>query len=216
MEVGRPKKISDQKSFLAAFSSVPPENTPTIAGQIGSKGRGLRLKKLAEVGRDELLAAASKLWEAGEKHWARAKDAGKLFKAIDAKIRAQAEYVVWRDSVVVPSQKSGGRISVRNSGLPESDPGTFIAHKWRKKFCSDGAVDDDKLTRVINDAQTRCLRVCEQENANTIRGTEGTGENEWFTPADWIARARGRGRAPTVGARGLRPQRRLVPPGGNA
>jgi hypothetical protein len=51
--------------------------------------------------------------------------------AVEAKLRAQPKYVVWRDSVVVPSQKSGGRISVRKSGLPEADPGAFIAHKWR-------------------------------------------------------------------------------------
>jgi DNA N-6-adenine-methyltransferase (Dam) len=128
--------------------------------------------------------------EASEKLWTRAKNAEKLFTAIEAKLTAQAEYVVWRDGVVTPSQKSGGRISVRKSGLPEADPGAFIAHKWRKKFCSDGAIDEDKLGRVINEAQSRCLRVCEQQNANTIRGTEGTGEFERYTPQAYVEAAR--------------------------
>ena len=43
-----------------------PISAPTIAEQVGSKDRGLRLKKLAEVGRVELLKAATTLWEAGK------------------------------------------------------------------------------------------------------------------------------------------------------
>jgi len=60
------------------------------------------------------------------------------FEAISAKIEAQADYVCWRDRVVVPSQKVGGRISVLKSGLPAADPGTLTAHRWRKRFCLAG------------------------------------------------------------------------------
>jgi hypothetical protein len=45
--------------------------------------------------------------EAAERHWKRAKDAEQLCTAIDRKIDAQADYVEWRDGVVVPSQKAG-------------------------------------------------------------------------------------------------------------
>ena len=71
--------------------------------------------------------------------------------------------------------------------MPEADPGAVIAHRWRKKFCTKGEIDDakieaharkivtlldeGKLNRALADAQSRCLRVCEQENANTIRGS---------------------------------------------
>ncbi len=81
--------------------------------------------------------------EAAEKHWRRAKDTGQLFKAIEAKINAQAEYVVWRDSVVRPSQELSGAgrgkgfkgINDRKSPkLPEGDPGAVIIHRWRKKL----------------------------------------------------------------------------------
>ena len=39
---------------------------PTLAAQVGSKQRGTRLKQLAEVSRNELLSAATALWEAGK------------------------------------------------------------------------------------------------------------------------------------------------------
>jgi hypothetical protein len=52
--------------------------------------------------------------EAGEKHWRRAKDATKLFAAVEAKIDAQADYVVWRDRIVVPSQ--AGRAGTWKTG----------------------------------------------------------------------------------------------------
>ena len=131
----------------------------------------------------------------------RAKDAEKLLAAIETKIRAQAEYVVWRDSKVIPSQKSGGRISVLQSGLPEADPGAVVAHRWRKKLCSDGAIDDDKLGRArilavlsgqewrrgcpqvrIGTAEGECLAVCRQvgfgEASSASRGLAVSGAIE--------------------------------------
>jgi phage N-6-adenine-methyltransferase len=149
--------------------------------------------------------------EAAEKHWARAKDAAKLCEAIEQKINAQADYVVWRDGVVEPSQKTGGpgrgkRVSeLRPHNLPDADPGKRVIHRWRKKLClknEDGRTVKDaakvartvkdvvKITEALIDAQHRCVRICEQENANTIRGTEGTGEFERYTPAKYIEAAR--------------------------
>ena len=88
-------------------------------------------------------------------------------------------------------------------------PGDFLAHRWRRKFCTKGEVDDAKvaahakkivglitlvdeakLARAIEDAQSRSLRICEQENANTIRGTEGTGEFERYTPLKYVEAVR--------------------------
>jgi N6-adenosine-specific RNA methylase IME4 len=49
--------------------TIPPNGTvspPTLAEQVGSAQRGVRLKQLAELSRDELLSAASTLWEAGK------------------------------------------------------------------------------------------------------------------------------------------------------
>jgi ParB family chromosome partitioning protein len=142
------------------------------------------------------IAAAS----AGEKHWARAKDATKLFEAIEIKIIAQAEYVVYRDGTVVPSQKDPGLrgkragIKALKSPLPAADPGSVTAHRWRKRLCTkngDGTeIDEEKLAAALNDARLRSVRICEQQKIGTIRGTEGTGEFERYTPAKYIEAAR--------------------------
>ena len=154
--------------------------------------------------------------EAAEKHFARAKDATQLLKAIEAKLRAQAKYVVWRDGVVVPSRERGSsgvkgrRISAPKSDLPAADPGDVTAHRWRKRLCKkvpNGTVADDAkiekvarkfvtvmddllLNEALEEAVHRCQRVVEFENVTTIRGTEGTGEFERYTPAFYIEAAR--------------------------
>jgi hypothetical protein len=156
--------------------------------------------------------------EAAEKHWRKAKDFTKLFEAIEAKIKAQAEYVVWRDSKMVPSQERGGtganqhkksaRVEIDRSELTAADPGNDIAYRWRKKLCTlvdqivDGetkkrgkrktrtVIDEDKLLTTLEDAQARALRVCEQQPTGTERGTGGTGEFLRYTPAAHIEAAR--------------------------
>jgi hypothetical protein len=70
-----------------------------------------------------------------EIHFKRAKDQTKLFEAIKRKINAQADYVVWRDGVVVPSQSlpgagrgKGKMVSEpKSSKLPAADPGDVVA-----------------------------------------------------------------------------------------
>lgn len=135
--------------------------------------------------------------EAGETHWRRAKDASKLMAAVEAKIEAQAEYIVWRDGVVVPRNPRGAnqhkKVDFRSeTNLPAADPGAVVAHRWRKRLTSkhDGKTvrDEERIARVLDDARLRCVRICEQDS--TIRGTEGTGENEWFTPAEYVELAR--------------------------
>jgi phage N-6-adenine-methyltransferase len=153
--------------------------------------------------------------EAAEKYWRRAKDATKLYAAIEAKLKAQAEYVVWRDRAVMPSREKGGsgsnqykkigRVAVRGPDLPESDPGKRVVYRWRKRLCANSKgmtiaddekikratiVDADKVARVLEDAGQQCQRIVEQQNANTVRGTEGTGEFERYTPAEYIEAAR--------------------------
>ena len=130
--------------------------------------------------------------EAGEKHWARAKDPSKLFDAIAAKVKAQAEYVCWRDRKR-RQEKPAGRVEEKNSRsraarLPEGDPGQDIIDRWRKSFCLKGetgtVIDQEKMRLALDDAQARALRVVEQQPKGTERGTAGTGEFERYTPAD--------------------------------
>jgi hypothetical protein len=134
--------------------------------------------------------------EAAEKHWRRAKDATKLCEAIDKKLEAQADYIVWRDGL--PKNKGGrGRKTDfgTENGLPEADPGDLVAHRWRKRLThkddeGNTVRDDEKLDRAKADAKQRSVRICEQQKMGTIRGTEGTGEFERYTPAKYIEAAR--------------------------
>jgi phage N-6-adenine-methyltransferase len=168
--------------------------------------------------------------EAAEKHFTRAKDVQQLFQAIAEKIAAQADYVVWRDSVVVHGRGPGRgkkEIARVQSLLPAADPGHDIAHRWRKAFCAkdaDGAtvvdsakvaeavnntvrkatrliehknkpkpakqkrntvIDPEKLKKATEDAQRRSQQIVEQEQG-VVRGTGGTGNNEWRTPKQFI------------------------------
>ena len=85
--------------------------------------------------------------EAAEKHFARARDVTKLFEAITEKLSGQADYVVWRDGVVVPSRKDpklrgkrSGDCSSEIPALPAADPGAVTAHRWRKDFAKKSMV----------------------------------------------------------------------------
>jgi hypothetical protein len=116
-----------------------------------------------------------KIIEAAEKYFARAKDMDGLTKAVNAKIDAQAAYIVWRDGEVTPSQEAsspgvkGGRVNSGELYLPEADPGKVIAHRWREKFTmnasEDGkrktAIDPSKIAEAKQIAQERCRQICE-------------------------------------------------------
>lgn len=144
--------------------------------------------------------------DAATKHFRHAKDEfgrRKLAEAVDLKLKEQAAYIVWRDGekakLVEPKRSGkGGTISNLRSYLPDADPGDKAAHRWRKRLCKRikgneakkiTLIDLEKLVAAISLEQLRCQQVCEQE-PNKVRGTTGTGENEWFTPADVIHDAR--------------------------
>jgi hypothetical protein len=113
-------------------------------------------------------------------HFARAKDAEGLRKAIAAKLTEQAKYVVWRDGTIPHKGRHGGdgqskQVAALKLALPPADPGAVVAHRWRKRLCRKTAegtvIDEDKMGLAEQDAAHRAQRICEQENANTIRGT---------------------------------------------
>lgn len=89
-----------------------------------------------------------------------------LYKAIDAKIRAQAEYVIWRDGVV---EHGGDRKSSSRDhklDMPDADPGHDVAHRWRRSYCirtpEGTAIDTALLAEAIRDAQEKCIRAVER------------------------------------------------------
>jgi hypothetical protein len=124
-----------------------------------------------------------------------------LRDVIKRKITEQADYVVWRGRVVTPSQRDPRLRGKRDAGitelkspLPDFDPGDVTISRWGKKLCIkvDGRwqPDDDKRASVYEDSSHRSIRICEAEKDGTIRGTEGTGEFERYTPAKYIEAAR--------------------------
>jgi phage N-6-adenine-methyltransferase len=129
--------------------------------------------------------------ESAEQLFARAKNVDALFAAIKAKLTQMRNYVIWRDGVVVPAQQNP-RLRGKRAGvtelkppLPATDPGKVVAHRWRKALKDIAAFE-----KAVEEAQQRSRRICEQENRGTIRGTEGTGEFERYTPAFYIEKAR--------------------------
>jgi phage N-6-adenine-methyltransferase len=128
--------------------------------------------------------------ESAETLFARAKDVDGLFAAVTAKLNAIHQYICYRDRVT-GGEHGGARGNQYTGGkslsgdLPPADPGPKTAHRWRKALKT-----VEKLQAAIAEAQERCRRICEQENLGTVRGTEGTGEFERYTPARYIELAR--------------------------
>jgi hypothetical protein len=135
--------------------------------------------------------------------WRKTKDPlarEQLLKAIDLKVDTQADYVVWRDSVVVPSREMGkqkkpdGIAEPRSqkASLPDVDPGDKVAHTWRKLLCTPKTkdtpttIDPEKLALAKEEAEHRGLRSSEFQGKGTERGTAGTGEFERYTPPEYI------------------------------
>ena len=118
--------------------------------------------------------------DAAERHYRRgakssdpliaARDREALYQAIDAKIRAQAEYVVWRDNQPGYGQLGGDqksdRINASKFDLPAADPGAVIAFRWRRTYCvvEDKAtvIEPTLLAEAIRDAQEKCIRAVER------------------------------------------------------
>jgi phage N-6-adenine-methyltransferase len=148
--------------------------------------------------------------EASERYWRRAIESAKaggndekVVEAIEAFITSvedrvieQAAYVAWRDGV----QEQGRPKKYRKNAkvLPASDPGHREAHRWRKRLCSkneQGKTEPDrvKLALALEEAKQRCDRIAGFEEAgddSKTKGGKGTGENEWYTPAEIIKLAR--------------------------
>lgn len=126
--------------------------------------------------------------EAAEKHYARAKDASKLQAAIRAKLEAQAEFVFWWDTQAEkarrgqPEKKSGRSaafLHLGRNGLPEES----IVRRWRTKLN-----EPNKFETAYTAACSRYAKILEFQT--TAHVGQNTGEQEWYTPAEYIEAAR--------------------------
>ena len=127
------------------------------------------------------------VYEAAEKHYARAKDVTKLEQAIRAKLEAQAAFVAWWDTYAEKnkgaaqkrSNRSARALTAGQDGFPDS---TTI-HRWRRKLAA-----ADAFERTYTQALERARRLCESTTGPHVE--QNSGEHEWYTPRDYIEAAR--------------------------
>ena len=158
-------------------------------------GKGLELARQGSDGLqhydpDRGLKAVA-VAEAAERHYRRARDATRLLEAVELKLSEQRAFVVWWDS---QDKRAGSRgvgkkveFQTGNPTLDSLGVDKLTLHRWRSRL-----KDDATFQATLATAQARCLRVCEAyrgglpENARSL----GTGEYEWYTPAEYVEAAR--------------------------
>jgi phage N-6-adenine-methyltransferase len=117
------------------------------------------------------------------------KDWPLLEQAVDAKMAEQAEFVRWWDENV---RRKGGERWIdpaergnQGMALDEAQKRTLISNqqvsRWRKSLEA-----ADKYREKLIQAAYRKAGLEPEENHRA----EGTGENEWYTPAQYVAMAR--------------------------
>jgi phage N-6-adenine-methyltransferase len=124
--------------------------------------------------------------EAAEKHFARAKDATKLQQAIRGKLEAQAEFVLWWDTKGPGTNHGGDRKGDRSkSPTADFEPERLkrTISRWRGKLN-----DPAKFETTYETAVARYLKIVELEQSAHV--SNNSGENEWYTPVEFIEAAR--------------------------
>jgi phage N-6-adenine-methyltransferase len=128
--------------------------------------------------------------EAGVVYAAKMQDWERLDVAIDEMIEFQKEFRAWwQDNVGKNWGGDRGKSADRRTCLPleEAEKKTGIRHqqvsKWNERLVN----EDDYRALLFATAQRKAMALRGQSDQ---RGASGTGENEWFTPAEHIERAR--------------------------
>jgi phage N-6-adenine-methyltransferase len=121
----------------------------------------------------------------------RLKDYEALHEAVLVKLTAWREFVLWWDAI---QKDKGGRPSktrirpdtgfpiAGQNGLPER----LTISRQRKRLKA-----PEKFEIAKAEAFEHCRAICDADKSDVVRGTQGTGENEWFTPPELVELARG-------------------------
>jgi len=116
------------------------------------------------------------------------KDWPLLDDAIDAKLDQQSRFVGWWDTTITPGQGPGrGKTSAERGvfSMRDAESQTGITHqqvsRWNKSL-----EKPDQYREKLRLAAYRKAGLEPEENHRA----EGTGENEWFTPSQYIEAAR--------------------------
>jgi phage N-6-adenine-methyltransferase len=111
----------------------------------------------------------------------RVKDWPLLEEAVDVKIADQRAFVEWWDAQLELRADRGAT-------MPRLEEDSGIMHqqvsRWRHWLA-----DEPTYRERLLGAGYKAAALMEAEGTN-VRGTQGTGDNEWFTPAEYIELAR--------------------------
>ncbi len=134
----------------------PEKKEPTMNDIALRESPGLPTDYDPEKGMKNLAVA-----EAAEHYFLRAKDATKLYEAIEAKLGEQRRFVLWWDGQEKnPGNRGAGRGNVRPSQTTDAlkaenyglDRDTI--HRWRKRL-----KDSRKFDEALEAAHARCVKV---------------------------------------------------------
>jgi len=115
----------------------------------------------------------------------RLKDWPTLLDAVDAKINEQTKFFAWWNGAVVHG--GGSKNRVRGSySLHEAEALTGMRQQRVSDLGKKLANPEKYRAQLLGSA----YRAAMLEAAENVRGTLGTGENEWFTPPQYIELAR--------------------------
>lgn len=110
---------------------------------------------------------------------AKAQDWPMMHQAIDLKIADQREVVAWWDRTISPRERVGRKLDPAHDlrqGLS-----TQQVSRWRKSLADEG-----KYHTVIFLKACKAAHIVPDDNHRA----NGTGDNEWFTPPEYVAAAR--------------------------
>ncbi len=131
----------------------------------------------------------SHIGDAVVKMWQKAKDAAMVEAAVDAKLSAQRDFVVWWDQQEKPEGRppknsvSPARVSER---LGEYGLNETTVSRWRSRLTEDGRPNDEKFDRYRDQVLARCLKTIEAETAANF-SSESV---QWYTPPSYLEAVR--------------------------
>jgi phage N-6-adenine-methyltransferase len=126
---------------------------------------------------------------AAKQHFARLGDFDRLDQAVTAKLIEERDFSFWWDGLGDKKVKSGwhgGKVSTqvdtflgKYPRLQDYGLTREIVHRWRR------LQDANKFQAIEAEQREKARRAAKIEQGPT-RGTTGTGENEWYTPTEYL------------------------------